>query len=154
MKSRERVLDALNHRETDRVPVDLSGHRSSGIAAIAYARLREHLGLEKRPIRVYDPVQQLAIVDEDVLDRCGPIFDAALWVKPVDERPDHLKAVGMDPDDTMLVRVAEAVYVVAPDIAVAPHKYIVSANTKHFPPGADYAGYRFETPDGLLKALE
>jgi uroporphyrinogen decarboxylase len=71
MKSRERVLDALNHRETDRVPVDLSGHRSSGIAAIAYARLRKHLGLEARPIRVYDPVQQLAIVDEDVLDRFG-----------------------------------------------------------------------------------
>lgn len=67
MTSRERVLTALNHREPDRIPVDLSGHRSSGIAAIAYARLRKHLGLPARPIRVYDPVQQLAIVDEDVL---------------------------------------------------------------------------------------
>lgn len=37
--------------------------------AIAYARLRDHLGLPKKPIRVYDPVQQLAIVDEDVLER-------------------------------------------------------------------------------------
>jgi uroporphyrinogen decarboxylase len=36
---------------------------------MAYARLREHLDLPKRPIRIYDPVQQLAIVDEDVLDR-------------------------------------------------------------------------------------
>jgi uroporphyrinogen decarboxylase len=71
MTSRERVLAALEHRETDRVPVDLSGHRSSGIAAIAYARLRQHLGLEPRPIRVYDPLQQLAIVDDDVLDRFG-----------------------------------------------------------------------------------
>ena len=69
MNSRERVLTALNHREPDRIPVDLSGHRSSGISAIAYARLREYLGLEKRPIRVYDPVQQLAIVDEDILQR-------------------------------------------------------------------------------------
>jgi len=68
MTSRERVLNALNHIETDKVPLDLSGHRSSGIAAIAYAKLRDHLGLEKRPIRVYDMVQQLAIVDEDVLD--------------------------------------------------------------------------------------
>jgi uroporphyrinogen decarboxylase len=67
MTSRERVLTALNHREPDRVPIDLSGHRSSGIAGIAYARLREHLGLPKKPIRIYDPVQQLAIVDEDVL---------------------------------------------------------------------------------------
>jgi uroporphyrinogen decarboxylase len=71
MNSRERVLMALNHREPDRIPVDLSGHRSSGIAAMAYIKLRRHLGLEERPIRVYDPIQQLAIVDEDVLQRFG-----------------------------------------------------------------------------------
>jgi uroporphyrinogen decarboxylase len=58
MTSRERVLAALNHQQSDRVPIDLSGHRSSGIAAMAYARLRDHLGLPKKPIRVYDPVQQ------------------------------------------------------------------------------------------------
>jgi len=71
MTPRERVLAALGHEEPDRVPIDFSGHRSSGIAAIAYAKLRRALGLEPRPIRVYDPVQQLAIVDEDVLDRFG-----------------------------------------------------------------------------------
>jgi uroporphyrinogen decarboxylase len=71
MTSRERILASLNHHEPDRIPVDLSGHRSSGIAAIAYARLRHHLGLPHRPIRVYDPVQQLAIVDDDVLERFG-----------------------------------------------------------------------------------
>jgi uroporphyrinogen decarboxylase len=71
MTSRERVLASLNHREPDRIPIDLSGHRSSGIAAIAYARLRQHLGLPPRPIRVYDPVQQLAIVDDDVLQLFG-----------------------------------------------------------------------------------
>lgn len=38
---------------------------------MAYARLRRHLGLPERPLRVYDPVQQLAIVDEDVLDLFG-----------------------------------------------------------------------------------
>lgn len=71
MTSRERITAALNHQEPDRIPVDLSGHRSSGIAAVAYGRLREHLGLPKEPIRVYDPVQQLAIVGEDVLQRFG-----------------------------------------------------------------------------------
>jgi len=69
MNARERVLAALNHRPSDRVPIDLGGHRSSGIAAIAYAQLRRHLGLASRPIRVYDPIQQLAIIDQDVLDR-------------------------------------------------------------------------------------
>ncbi|RME89890.1 MAG: methyltransferase [Verrucomicrobia bacterium] len=71
MTSRERILAALDHREPDRTPIDCSGHRSSGIHALAYARLRRHLGLPERPIRVYDPVQQLAIVDEDVLERFG-----------------------------------------------------------------------------------
>ncbi len=71
MLPRERVLTSLNHREPDRVPLDLSGHRSSGVAAIAYAKLRDHLGLPQRPIRVYDLIQQLAIVDEDVLDLLG-----------------------------------------------------------------------------------
>jgi len=37
--------------------------------AVAYAQLRDFLGFPKKPIRVYDPVQQLAIVDEDVLER-------------------------------------------------------------------------------------
>jgi uroporphyrinogen decarboxylase len=71
MTSRERVLTACNHREPDRVPIDLSCHRSSGIAAIAYAKLRDYLGLPKETIRVYDPVQQLAIVDADVLEKFG-----------------------------------------------------------------------------------
>jgi uroporphyrinogen decarboxylase len=71
MTSRERILATLNHQEPDRVPVDLSGHRSSGIAAMAYSRLREYLGLPKKPLRVYDPIQQLAIVDEDLLQRFG-----------------------------------------------------------------------------------
>ncbi|NQU19698.1 MAG: methyltransferase, partial [Candidatus Nealsonbacteria bacterium] len=69
MTPRERVLAAVNHQPTDRVPIDFGGHRSSGIAAIAYRKLREALDLPRRPIRVYDPIQQLAIVDDDVLDR-------------------------------------------------------------------------------------
>ena len=69
MTSRERVLTALNHRETDKVPIDFSGHRSSGISAIAYPKLREYLGMEPEPIRVYDPVQQLAILGDDILER-------------------------------------------------------------------------------------
>jgi len=71
MTSRERVLAALGHRRPDRVPVDFSGHRSSGIAAIAYAKLRDYLRLPAKPIRVYDVIQQLAVVDDDVLDRFG-----------------------------------------------------------------------------------
>jgi uroporphyrinogen decarboxylase len=71
MNSRERVVTALNHQQPDRPPVDLSGHRSSGISAIAYIQLRKHLGLPAKPPRVYDLLQQLAIVDDDILDLFG-----------------------------------------------------------------------------------
>lgn len=69
MTSRERVLSAFQHRPADRIPIDFSGHRSSGIAARAYPVLREALGLPPRPTYVYDPIQQLAIVHDDVLER-------------------------------------------------------------------------------------
>jgi uroporphyrinogen decarboxylase len=71
MIPRERVLTAFEHREPDAVPVDFSGHRSSGIAGIAYTRLRDQLGLPCRPVRIHDPIQQIAVVDPDVLDRFG-----------------------------------------------------------------------------------
>ena len=71
MNSRERVLAAINHQEPDRVPVDFGGHRSSGIAAIAYAKLKKALGITSGDIYVYDMVQQLAIVEPLVLDALG-----------------------------------------------------------------------------------
>ena len=71
MSSRERVLAALCHEQTDRPAVDFGGHGSSGIAALAYGKLRDALGLETRTIRIYDPIQQLAVIDDEVLDRIG-----------------------------------------------------------------------------------
>jgi uroporphyrinogen decarboxylase len=71
MTRRQRVLTALNRVQPDRVPVDFGAHRSSGIMAIAYRKLRRQLGLPDRLPRVYDMIQQLAIIDDDVLDRFG-----------------------------------------------------------------------------------
>jgi uroporphyrinogen decarboxylase len=71
LTSRERVLMAVNHREPDRVPIDLGGHRSSGIMAIAYKKLKDYLGITSGDIYVYDFVQQLAIIEPEVLDRFG-----------------------------------------------------------------------------------
>jgi len=68
MTRRERVLAAIDHREPDRVPVDLGGMRSTGIAAAAYGRLMKFLGLKEGHIDVYDVVQQLAQPEQAVLD--------------------------------------------------------------------------------------
>jgi uroporphyrinogen decarboxylase len=70
MNSRERVLCALNHREPDRVPIDLGGTRQSGIAASTYHKLKERLGI-RTPTRVYDVYQMLAEVERPVMERFG-----------------------------------------------------------------------------------
>ena len=65
--SRRRVLDALAHREPDRVPIDLGGMLSTGIHAIAYNRLKEHLGIKGGVTKVVDTFQFLAVPEEPVL---------------------------------------------------------------------------------------
>lgn len=69
ISGRERVRRAFARQPADRFPIDLGAHFSTGISAFAYARLREHLGLDARPIRIVDPGQFLAWVDDDVLER-------------------------------------------------------------------------------------
>ena len=51
---RKRVLDALNHREPDRVPVDFGGSAVTGMNVSCVANLRDHYGLEKRPVKVIE----------------------------------------------------------------------------------------------------
>ena len=67
MTSRERLLAALNHREPDRVPIDLGGNQT-GIHKFAYQALTRHLGINDE-IVVMDAVQQLAQPCEAVLER-------------------------------------------------------------------------------------
>lgn len=71
MNSRERVLTALRHEEADRVPIDLDGMRSTGVMAVAYNRLKAHLGLTGGETRMYDLTQQLAHPEPAVLERFG-----------------------------------------------------------------------------------
>ena len=78
MTSRERVQTALDHQEPDRIPIDLGGTVVSTIAIPTYAARRQHLGLPEKPIETLEFVQQVAVVDEDVMDRLGvdviPVF--------------------------------------------------------------------------------
>jgi uroporphyrinogen decarboxylase len=70
MTSRERILAAINHREPDRIPVDLGSSTVTGISAVAYNRLKGRLNIDS-PTRVFDVVQQLANVDMEVIDLFG-----------------------------------------------------------------------------------
>jgi len=68
MTSRERLGLAIEHKEADRIPIDLGGMRSTGISAMAYNGLRKKLRINKGLARMYDFIQQLAYPEKDVLE--------------------------------------------------------------------------------------
>lgn len=78
MTSRDRLLTALEHREADRVPIDLGGNQT-GIHKFAYQKLLDHLGL-KEEIAIMDLVQQLAKPSEAVLQRLR-VDTRYVWAK-------------------------------------------------------------------------
>jgi hypothetical protein len=71
MTSKERVAAALNHKEPDRVPVDFGSTAVTGIHVSPVAALRDHYGLEKRPVKVHEPYQMLGWIDEDLKEALG-----------------------------------------------------------------------------------
>jgi uroporphyrinogen decarboxylase len=68
MNSRERIRKAVNHENTDRIPIDLGSIRSSGIATIAYNKLRKELGINVRYARMHDFIQQIAYPEKEIMD--------------------------------------------------------------------------------------
>jgi uroporphyrinogen decarboxylase len=60
-------MQSVNHREPDKLPLDLGGTPSSGISAIGYNKLKEALGFEDRNNKIYDVVQQVSQPEENVL---------------------------------------------------------------------------------------
>ena len=75
MTSKEWVLAALSHREPDAVPVDFGSTAVTGIHVSCVAALRDHLGLEKRPVKVHEPYQMLGWIDEDLKEALGLDLD-------------------------------------------------------------------------------
>jgi len=66
MTSRERVWKALNHKEPDRIPVDLGGN-SSGMTDIAYRNLTHYLGI-KNPDTTFSEWRTVENFDKRVLE--------------------------------------------------------------------------------------
>jgi len=68
MTHRERVLAALNHRQPDRVPLDLGATRSTSIVVQAYERLNRHLGSTEPP-RIFSKWLNIAHPSQAMLQR-------------------------------------------------------------------------------------
>lgn len=92
MSHRERVIEALSHREPDRVPFDLGSTVCSSVHITAYQKLKAHFGIETEDTIIHK-FMQIAAVHEPILQA----LDIDLrHVGPggPDSRPE--KAVGED----------------------------------------------------------
>ena len=68
MNSRERVLAVLNHKMPDRVPNGLGGCETCGMHILAYDRLQNVLGVQKKPARL-DTFMTNAVFEDDVISK-------------------------------------------------------------------------------------
>ncbi|MFW6121921.1 MAG: methyltransferase, partial [Petrotogales bacterium] len=100
MTSRERVLTALDHREPDRVPIDLGGMRSTGIHAIAYKNLKKFLKYNNKDVKIYDVFQQLALVEDNIRRRIhGDVVELKRLDGGFGSKINSWKKFRMFPDD-------------------------------------------------------
>ncbi|MBS6763551.1 MAG: methyltransferase [Clostridium sp.] len=77
MDSREKISRALAHRSGP-VPLDIGATSVTGVHISIVEKLREYYGLEKRPVRLMEPLQMLGTVDEDLKQVMG-IDTTQIW---------------------------------------------------------------------------
>ncbi|NBK22052.1 MAG: methyltransferase [Spirochaetia bacterium] len=65
------MLDTLNHRQPDRIPLDFGGTTVTGMHIKAVEALRKHYGLEQRPVKLYEPYQCLGLIEDDLAQCLG-----------------------------------------------------------------------------------
>jgi uroporphyrinogen decarboxylase len=106
MTHRERVLAALNHREPDRVPLDLGGSRSSSLVFEAYEKLERHLGGSEPP-RTYSRWLNVAHASERML-QAFDIDTRSVSPGGPDFRPDVDFPDGSYRDEWQVVRTRPA----------------------------------------------
>lgn len=68
MNSKERLQRTLNHQSSDKIPVDFGATSVTGIHCNIVEGLRNHFGLEKRPVTIIEPFQMLGKIDPDLAE--------------------------------------------------------------------------------------
>lgn len=71
MNSREQFLKTVNHKQPDRIVLDLGSTGVTGIHIQTISKLRRHYGLQRKPIRVIEPFQMLGEVGWELIDSIG-----------------------------------------------------------------------------------
>jgi len=91
--SYERVKSALEHREPDRIPLDIGGALVAGININVLEKLSECLGL-KKPVNLYDKITQLGEVNDELIDKLG--IDIKNVAPEAPEKKGLFKDIGLD----------------------------------------------------------
>lgn len=93
LTSLQRVLLSLEHKEPDRVPLDIGGTGVTTINVKGIAKLRDYLGLESRQAQVYELVPQSGFIDDDLAD----VLDVDVkGADPIGVKSGHFKDVWHD----------------------------------------------------------
>jgi Uroporphyrinogen decarboxylase (URO-D) len=65
--SKQNFLKTINHKQPDKVVVDFGSTGVTGIHVLIVEKLREHFGLEKKPVKVVEPYQMLGEIDSELV---------------------------------------------------------------------------------------
>lgn len=66
--SRENFRKTVNHIQPERVVVDFGSTTVTGIHVRIVEKLREYYGLEKKPVKVFEPYQMLGEIENDLIE--------------------------------------------------------------------------------------
>ena len=69
--SKHNFRETINHRQPEKVVVDFGSTSVTGIHVLIVEKLREYYGLEKRPVRVFEPYQMLGEIDDELIREMG-----------------------------------------------------------------------------------
>jgi len=71
MNSKNLLQQSLNHKQSDKIPIDFGSTAVTGMHITCVEALRNYYGLEKKPIKVSDPYQMLGEIDKDLMESIG-----------------------------------------------------------------------------------
>ena len=69
MNSRERIIKAINHKEPDRVPIDIGGTLATSMHRIIYDKLKRKFNIKNSKDEILELALQSVVLDEKVLKK-------------------------------------------------------------------------------------
>lgn len=70
-ESKREFLNTINHRQPGKVVVDFGATTVTGIHVLIVEKLRDHYGLERKPVKVIEPYQMLGEIDDELVREMG-----------------------------------------------------------------------------------